>query len=67
MMEDVGRRMKATEHFKMYCRNCFMAGKGGYVRHSIGDCVKAGNPCYMPCKKCNDGSAHWMKDCPNKS
>ena len=50
--------------FSLCCKNCFAAGRG-WVQHKLNVCRKT-NPCVIECLKCNNGSAHWLEDCPQK-
>ena len=46
--------------FKKICRNCWFAGRGPRS-HTVPECYKQGNPCALPCPKCQ--AKRWAQDC----
>ena len=50
--------------FSMFCKNCYAAGRG-WVQHKLSVCRKS-HPCSLECSKCNNGSIHWLEECPRK-
>ena len=64
--DETNKKDPATvwEFFNKRCRNCYLGGKG-VQDHRFGKCQSMGNPCFVPCYKCNKGK-RWASDCPNK-
>ena len=56
------------EIFATKCRNCYFSGIGyDFVpNHTVLECKLAGASCFMDCRICDDGSMHWVDNCPNK-
>lgn len=52
--------------FGKFCRNCYLSGMGfaNTPQHSVAECKAMGNPCWVECRNCADGSCHWIDDCP---
>ena len=54
--------VEARRYWGENCRNCFLAGKGKGVKHSLFECQKSGNTCSMRCAKCRS-AIHWISEC----
>ena len=54
--------VEARSYWGENCRNCFLAGKGKGVKHSLFECQKSGNKCSMRCAKCRS-AIHWISEC----
>ena len=55
---------ESGKFWQEWCRNCYSGGKG-LLKHSLPECQKLKNECFIRCIKCKQGN-HWASECPMK-